>query len=385
MAKNYYETLGVSKDASADEIKSAYRKLAKKYHPDLNKDNKEAAEKFKEVSQAYEVLSDATKKKNYDTYGTADPGNFGAGGGQGGFSGFGGFGGGQGFGFEDIFNIFGNFGAQSGRQSMAVHGEDITVKLNLSFEEAVSGVKKDISINRVEECHICSGTGAKNGTDYSTCKECNGSGFVQYTERTLFGQVRKTGVCKTCNGTGKEIHEKCDHCHGEGYVKTQKTVTVNVPEGIDDGQVITMRNQGNSGMRGGQNGDLQIIISVKPHKLLVRDGYDLNLKLYVPFHILLNGGTVTVPTAKGTTDLKIAPLTQSNTTFKFKGKGIKHLHSNSTGNLNVVVVAESPKTLSKEDKKLLEKLTANLKESNFAKYKSYLSELNALQKEQNKK
>lgn len=380
MAKNYYETLGVSKTASADEIKSAYRKLAKKYHPDLNKDNPQAAEKFKEASEAYEVLSDATKKKNYDTYGTAEPGGFGGAGGQG----FGGFGGGQGFGFEDIFNIFGNFGAGAGgaRQSMAVHGEDITVSLNLTFEEAVFGVKKDITINRVEDCHVCDGTGAKNGTAYSTCKECNGSGFVQYTERTMFGQVRRTGVCKTCNGTGKEIHEKCEHCKGQGHVKAQKTITVNVPEGIDDGQVITMRNQGNAGLRGGQNGDLQIIISVKPHKLLVREGYDLNLKLYVPFYILLNGGTITVPTAKGTTELKIAPLTQSNTTFKFKGKGIKHLHSNTTGDLNIVVVAESPKSLNKEEKKMLEKLQNELKENSFAKYKAYLSELNNLTKKE---
>lgn len=373
MAKNYYETLGVKKEASADEIKSAYRKLAKQYHPDLNKDS-QSAEKFKEINEAYEVLSDPTKKSNYDQFGSANgpnPNDFFGGGAGGNFGGFN-FGG-----FEDIFNIFGNFGGGGARQaSTAIHGEDITVKLNLTFEEAVFGVSKNITIPRVETCHVCNGTGAKHGTAYKTCKECNGSGHVKYTENSLFGRIIKTGICKTCNGTGKEITEKCDVCNGNGYLKEQKTVSVNIPAGIDDGQVITMRNQGNAGIRGGENGDLQIIISIKPHKLLIRDGFDLNLKLYVPFYLLLSGGEITIPLAKGTHKLAIPPLTQSNTTFKLKGKGIKHLNSSSVGNLNVVVIAETPKTLSKEDKHNLEKLQAGLKDSAFARYKSYLNELN---------
>lgn len=373
MAKNYYDILGVSKDASADEIKSAYRKLAKQYHPDLNKDNPQAAEKFKEINEAYEVLSDPQKRQNYDTYGSANGPNpndfFGGGGFSGGFS----------FdGFEDLFNIFGNFGKSRSANSTAIHGEDITVKLNLTFEESVFGVTKNITINKIENCHLCNGIGAKHGTAYTTCKECNGSGYVKYTENTLFGRMIKTGVCKTCNGTGKKITEKCDHCNGNGYTKVQKTVSVNVPAGIDDGQVITMRNAGNSGIRGGENGDLQIIVSVKPHKLLVREGYDLNLKLYVPFYLLILGGEVTVPLPKGTTKLSIPPLTQSNTIFKLKGKGIKHLNSNTVGNLNVVVIGESPKNLSKEDKILLEKLSKGLKDSDFARYKTFLNEMNNL-------
>lgn len=377
MAKNYYDTLGVNKTASADEIKSAYRKLAKQYHPDLNKDNEQAAEKFKQINEAYEVLSDPTKKSNYDTYGSAagpNPNDF-FGGGGGGFGNFN-FGG-----FEDIFNIFGNFGGGGRTPNAAIHGEDVTIKLNLSFEEAVFGVVKNVNVNRVESCHFCNSTGAKNGTDYSTCKECNGSGYVKYSENTLFGKVIKTGVCKSCNGNGKNIHEKCDKCTGSGYVKNSKNITVNVPAGIDDGQVITMRSQGNAGMRGGENGDLQIIISVKPHKILIRDGYDLNLKLYVPFYLLISGGEVTIPLSKGTTSLKIPALTQSNTIFKLKGKGIKHLNSNSTGNLNVTVIGEAPKTLSKDDKQLLEKLQNSLSENSFSRYKSYLNELKNIKEE----
>jgi len=371
MAKNYYDILGVNKNASADEIKGAYRKLAKQYHPDLNKDNPQAAEKFKEISEAYEVLSDSTKKSNYDNYGSANGPNpndfFGGGGGAGGFN-FGGF--------EDIFNIFGNFGGGAKGFSTAIHGEDITVKLNLSFEEAVFGVSKNINVTRIESCHICGGTGAKNGTAYSTCKECNGSGHLRYTENTLFGKVIKTGICKACNGTGKKITEKCDKCNGNGYNKVSKNIMVNIPAGIDDGQVITMRNSGNAGIRGGENGDLQIVISVKSHRLLVREGYNLSLKLYVPFYILLNGGEVTIPLAKGTTNLKIPSLTQSNTVFKLKGKGIKHLNSNAQGDLNVVVIGEAPKNLSKDEKVFIEQLEEKFSGASFARYKAYLTELN---------
>lgn len=378
MAKNYYDILGVKKDASEDEIKSAYRKLAKQYHPDLNKDNQAAEEKFKEVSEAYEVLSDKTKRSNYDQFGSAsgpNPNDFFGGNGGGGFN-FGGF--------EDLFNIFGNFGgARGGAASNAIHGEDITVKLNISFEEAVFGATKNINVNKIESCHLCNGTGAKHGTAYSTCKECSGSGHVRYTENTMFGRVIKTGVCKTCNGTGKAIHEKCDKCSGNGYLKEPKNISINIPAGIDDGQVITMRNQGNAGIRGGENGDLQIIIAVKPHKLLVRDGYDLNLKLYVPFYLLITGGVVTVPLTKGKMELKIPELTQSNTIFKLKGKGVKHLNSNTYGSLNVVVIGEAPKSLSKEEKRVVESMTRELNQNNFSRYKSYLSELNKLPDEEN--
>lgn len=375
MAKNLYDVLGVKKDASADEIKSAYRKLAKQYHPDVNQGNPNAAEKFKEISVAYEVLSDPTKRSNYDQYGSADgpnPNDFFGGGGAGGFGGFN-FGG-----FEDLFNIFGS--SSRGGQNV-VHGEDITVRLNLSFQEAVFGVTKNISVHRTEICEDCNATGAKNGTAYSSCKDCNGSGFVKETQNTIFGRTVRTTSCRTCAGTGKQIHEKCQTCTGTGYVKRANTISVNIPAGIDDGQVVTMRNAGNMGRNGGENGDLQIIISVKPHKLLVREGYDLNLKLYVPFYLLITGGEVDVPLPKGKQKLKIPPLTQSNTVFRLKGKGIKHLNSNAHGSINVVVIGESPKTLGKEEKAALAKLKSTLKESSFARYTSYNAEMKNLKDE----
>lgn len=370
--KDYYETLGVDKNASADEIKSAYRKLAKKYHPDLNKDNPEAAEKFKEVNEAYECLGDEQKRKNYDQFGSAD--------GNQGFNGFGGFGNGGGFGgsfnMDDIFNMFSGFG--SSNANMGMQGEDLQIQLNLSFEEAVFGCTKTFNINRVESCSKCSGTGAKNGTEFTTCSECNGTGTARYAENTLFGRVVKTGPCRHCNGTGKIIKESCSECGGSGKKRVNAQVSVNVPAGIDDGQVITMRGKGNAGSRGGANGDLHIIVKVASHKILVRDGYDLTLKLYLPFYTLLLGGEVEIPHPKGTTTLKIPELTQSNTVFKLKGKGIKNLNSSAVGNLIVTVVAETPKKLSRDEKAMLAKLKDSLGDDDFARYKNYKKDISSL-------
>ncbi len=376
MAKNYYDILGVSKNASADEIKSAYRGLAKKYHPDINKEPG-AAEKFKEINEAYEVLSDPTKKSNYDNYGSAtgpNPNDFfgGANGGAGGFSGGFGFGG-----LDDLFNMFsGGFGGK--RNSTKVNGEDINVKMNLTFEEAVFGCAKEINVTKIENCEKCNGTGAKNGTKYTTCPECNGSGSVTYTENTILGRVVRTGICKSCNGTGRKIIEKCENCNGDGYNKVTKTVSIKVPAGIDNDQILTMTGGGNAGIRGGRNGDLHIYVSVKDHKLFDRDGYDLNLKVYVPFYTLINGGEVEIPLTKGTTTIKIPELTQSNTIFKLKGKGIKNLNSNSYGNINVTIVGEAPKSLSKDAKQLIDKLKETLNDDNFSRYKNYVKDLKDL-------
>jgi len=367
--KNYYDILGLDKNASPEDIKSAYRKLAKKYHPDINREDG-AAEKFKEVNEAYECLSDPKKKANYDQFGSAD-----------GPQGFGGFGGGADFGgfdfggFGDIFsNIFGGFGGGSTR-NMGSRGEDLQVQITLSFEEAVFGVSKDITLNRIEKCTHCSGTGAKNGTEYKTCSECNGSGQVRYTENSMFGRVIRQGICKNCNGTGKEIKEKCTECGGNGYKKVNSTISINIPAGIDDGQVLTMRGKGNCGKRGGEDGDLHVIVKVKPHRLLVREGFDLTLKVYVPFFTLLLGGEIEIPLPKGTTTLKIPELTQSNTVFKLKGKGIKYLNRETYGNLVITVVGETPKSLSKADKKALNVLRDNIKNDDFSRYKDYLREI----------
>ena len=370
--KNYYDILGVDKNASPDEIKSAYRKLAKKYHPDINKESG-ADEKFKEVNEAYECLSDPQKKSNYDQFGSATgPQGFGGfGGGTGGFGGFGDCGD-----FGDIFsNIFGGFGGGT-KTKQAQRGEDIQMQMNLSFEEAVFGTTKEIHVPRYENCSHCNGTGAKNGTEYTKCSDCNGTGQVRYTSNTMFGTMVKQGVCKTCNGTGKVIKEKCSECNGNGYKKVNSTISVKVPAGIDDGQVLTMRGKGNCGKRGGEDGDLHIIVNVDEHRLLDRDGFDLHLKLYVPFYTLLLGGEVEIPLAKGTTTLKIPELTQSNTVFKLRGKGIKYLNRETYGNLIVTVVAETPKNLSKADKKAIEELKKSLKPDNFSRYKDYQKDLN---------
>ena len=372
--KNYYDILGISKDASPDEIKSAYRKLAKKYHPDINKEPG-ASDKFKEINEAYECLSDPTKKSNYDQYGNANgPQGFGGFDGSAGFGGFGDF-----SDLGDIFgNIFGGFGNSRERRNMSSKGEDLQVQITISFEEAVFGAKKDITISRIESCSKCNGTGAKNGTEYSTCSDCHGTGQVRYQENSLFGRVIRQGPCKTCNGTGRIIKEKCSECNGNGYKKVNTTISFNIPAGIDNNQVLTMPGKGNCGKRGGQDGDLHIIIKIKPHKILVRDGYDLNLKLYLPFYTLLLGGEVEIPLAKGTTTLKIPELTQSNTIFKLKGKGIKYLDRELYGNLLVTVIAETPKSLSKSDKKALEEIKNSIKPDSFTRYKDYKKDLDSL-------
>ena len=233
MAKDYYDILGVSKTASADEIKSAYRRLAKQYHPDLNK-GEEAANKFKEINEAYECLSDPQKKSNYDQFGSSEgPQGFG-GAGAGGFSGFGGF--------EDIFNMFSGFGGSSARRTKQ-DGEDINVRVNLSFKEACNGGTKTISINRYEKCEDCNGTGAKNGKEYTTCKECGGSGQVRQVQNTLFGQMVNVTTCKTCGGSGKIIKEKCNSCLGKGFIRRARTITINIPAGISDGQILTLKKE----------------------------------------------------------------------------------------------------------------------------------------------
>lgn len=368
--KDYYKVLGVDKNASADEIKSAYRKLAKKYHPDLNKDSKEAGEKFKEVNEAYEVLSDPTKKSNYDQYGSSEgPQNFGdffSGAGNSGFSSsnFSG-------GFSDIFSdLFSAFG--SSRQRTVERGEDINIEISISLEDSAFGATKYVTINKIEACKECFGTGAKNGTEFQTCSACNGTGRVKVTQNTIFGTtIRETG-CKACNATGKIIKEKCSACSGKGYNKVNKEVAIKIPAGIDDEQVLRLREEGNAPLRSGISGDLNIKIRVLPHKVLVRKGFDLLLDLHVPFTTCLLGGVVEIPTLEGKYKLEIKELTQSGTIMRIKGKGIKHLNRDGRGDLVVTIKSEAPKSLDRKTKDLLKEIDKNLKESDFTKYKSFL-------------
>ena len=262
--KDYYNILGVEKNASADDIKSAYRRLAKKYHPDLNK-TEEAASKFKEINEAYEVLGDEKKRANYDQFGSADGPQFSGGGG-----GFGDFFSGAG-GFGDIFgDIFSAFGGGERRSSIRERGEDIDLSMTISFEEACFGCEKEISVPRIGKCSDCRGTGAKNGTEFTTCPECHGTGRVRYQQRTMFGTTIREGGCQKCNATGKIVREKCSSCAGKGYKKETAKVSVKIPAGIDNGQTLRMRGQGNAPVREGDNGDLNIKINVLPHKILVR-------------------------------------------------------------------------------------------------------------------
>lgn len=368
MANNdYYSTLGVNKSASDDEIKSAYRQLAKKYHPDLNK-TPEAAEKFKEINEAYSVLSDKQKRANYDQYGSAEgPQGFGGSGFSGNYEG--GFGG-----FEDIFNIFSNFGGRS--QPTQEEGEDIETSLNISFMEAVFGVEKEITVNRKERCKDCGGTGAKSNSDYVTCSECNGAGRVTYTQQTLFGMTRSTGICRNCGGKGKVVKEKCPNCKGSGLKTMSAKIKVKVPAGIDNEQVLRLNGEGHqTASNNGIPGDLRILIRVESHPLLIRKGFDLYVDVYAPITTLMLGGKVEIPTLKGINTIDVAPFTQSNTKYTLKGKGVKYLKGIGSGDLIVTLKGEMPRDVDKNTLKLIKELENSISEKAYPKTRKYQEKL----------
>lgn len=370
-SKDYYSILGVDKSASADEIKSAYRRLAKKYHPDINP-SEEAANKFKEINEAYEVLGDDKKRANYDQYGSADGPQFGGAGGAGGFGDF--FSGGSGgFSdiFSDIFSAFGGGGAQS--QRVMEKGDDIFVNIVLSFEEACFGVEKNITFNKIEKCPDCKGTGAKNGKEFTVCPDCKGTGRVRFQQNTMFGTTIREAGCTKCNATGKIIKEKCSTCNGKGYSKISKTVKVKVPAGIDDGQTIRMKGEGNAPVRDGINGDLNIHVSVSPHKVLVRKGNDIYLDLYIPFTKALLGTKIEIPTLKGPYVLTIPELTPSGTVMRLKNKGVKVLNRDAYGDMLVSIKAEPPKSMDRATKKAIEELDGKIDEKSYTKYQNFLS------------
>ena len=376
---NPYETLGVSKTASADEIKSAYRRLAKKYHPDVNPNNKEAEEKFKEVNAAYEILSDPKKKANFDRFGSADGPSFGGGAGGAGFGGFdfSGFGG-----FSDIFeNIFDQGGIDSifgGRRARARanRGTDIVIDCDISFEESCNGTSKNIIFNRNERCPDCHGTGARDDNSLQTCSYCHGAGQVKQAQRLGGLVIENTTTCPVCHGTGKIIIDKCRTCAGKGSFKKQVSSVVNIPAGIDDGQTLTITGEGNMAEGpAGISGDLQIRIHVAKHPILMREDFDLYMELPITFTQAILGTKVKIPVIGGYMDLEIPPNTQNGTLRRIRGKGVKRLRSVGTGDLVVKIFVEMPKTIDKRTAQLLEALDTDIRADSYKKVASYRSKV----------
>lgn len=346
--RDYYEVLGVSKGASDDEIKKAYRKVAKQYHPDLNPGDATAEAKFKEANEAYEVLSDSDKKARYDQYGHAgvDP-NFGAGGFSGGFE--------SGFDFGDLFgDMFGFGGYQN--PNAPKKGQTIQTNLTISFDEAVKGCKKKVNITKSESCTECSGTGATKGTAADICKTCHGTGAVSIQQRTGFGIVSTTRPCPDCKGKGKIIKNPCKQCGGTGFQRKNKTIEITIPAGIDNGQTLNVRGEGNPGTNGGPTGDLHVNINVRSHEFFNRDGFNIWCDISVTYAQAALGDTLYIPTLDGKVKYELPAGTQPGEVFRFKDKGIQILNGRGKGDQFIKIAVEVPKNLSKEQKDLIKKL-----------------------------
>ncbi|MDR1138366.1 MAG: J domain-containing protein [Clostridiales bacterium] len=358
MAKSFYETLGVSKDASDEELKKQYRVLAKKYHPDLNQGNEEAAKKFKEINEAYDTLSDPQKRAEYD-----NPSAFGGFGGSGGFD-FGGFGGGFGSSFfDDFVSIFN--GGSGGNSSRG----DIQTTVTLTFEEAAFGVAKDISVTRYESCNPCNGTGAKGGTAFSKCSTCGGSGSTRATQDTPFGRIVQQRACGACGGSGHIIKEKCSTCNGKQSIRKTVNLSVVFPSGVEPGQAMTVKGEGDR--IGKVAGNLIIMINVAPHKIFKRKGLDIHATLSIPFVQALIGGKINIPTLKDKKTITLTECTQTNTTFRVRGEGIETKRNK--GDLLITIEIEMPEKLNKEQKKLVEELNKSLKPEQFSKSRDFMN------------
>lgn len=360
--RDYYEVLGLNKGASEEEIKKAFRKMALKYHPDRNPGDKDAEEKFKEVNEAYSILSDPEKKDKYDRFGHAgvDPNaGFGGAGGFGG--GFGGFGG-----FEDIFSDlfgggggfggFGGFGGGAARRNAPMKGRDLQKDLTISFEEAAFGTKKSIRITKYVKCETCNGEGTAEGTSKKTCPKCGGSGQVRTVQNTPLGRFQSTAPCPDCGGKGTIIETPCPDCHGSGKVRKTITINVDIPAGVDNDSVIPIRGQGDPGENGGPNGDFYVVISVKPHELFRRDRDNLYIDIPIGFHQAALGDEITVPTLDGKVSYKVPAGTQPGTVFRLKGKGVKNVRTGRMGDLYVKVQLEVPTKLNAAQKKAIREM-----------------------------
>ena len=373
--RDYYEVLGVAKNATEDEIKKAYRKLAIKYHPDKNPDDKEAEEKFKEAAEAYDVLSNADKRARYDQFGHA------------GAQGAGGFGGGfGGFSMEDIFSQFGDIfgghfggfgGAAGGRGQRQRRGSDLRIKVSLTLEEIAKGVTKTLKIPTMVSCEKCNGSGAKNGSAYSTCSTCNGSGMIRQRQQTILGVMESTAPCPHCEGNGKIITDKCDNCRGEGVERKEQTVSINIPAGVADGMIIRVNGKGNAARRGGASGDLLVVVEEIQHPELIREDSDVIYNLMLDVVTATLGGSVEVPTISGRARVKIAPGTQPGKILRLRGKGLPSVNGYGSGDQLINIMVYIPEQLNKEELKAFEALkdSENIVPSNDTKNRIF-SKLN---------
>ncbi len=371
--RDYYEVLGVEKTASDAELKKAYRKLAMKYHPDQNPGDKAAEERFKEVNEAYEVLSDPEKKARYDQYGFAgvDP-NFNPG-----FTG-----GGEGFGFGDLGDIFGDFfsgfgfgGGGSARRNAPQKGQNIMAQLEITFEEAAFGTEKEITVPVVEDCAKCHGTGCADGAAPETCSTCHGTGTVRTTRQTAFGTFTQQTACPKCGGAGTIIQKPCTTCKGKGKVRRNKKLSVQIPAGIDDGQSVRIRGEGNVGSHGGPRGDLLVTVAVQKHKLFRRDGANVLCEMPISFTQAALGADIEVPTLDGKVRYHVPEGTQTGTTFRLKGRGMYYVGYKTRGDQYVTVVVETPTNLTKEQKELLRKLESTAGDDAQPKRRGFFEKL----------
>ena len=360
--RDYYEVLGVDKNADDSAIKKAYRALAKKYHPDANPDNPEAEKKFKEAGEAYAVLSDPEKRRQYDQFGHAAF-DGGAGAGAGGFGGFGGFSGFD-FGGDDIFGdlfggMFGGGGAGRATRNGPMKGANVKVAVRLTFEEAVFGCKRDVTVNYKDECATCHGSGAKAGTSPTTCPKCNGKGQIRYSQQTIFGTMQNVKTCPDCGGTGKIIKDKCPDCHGNGYIQTKKKFEVNIPAGVDNGMSVRVAGGGEPGVNGGPRGDLLVEVIVSPHPIFKRQDTNIYSTVPISFAKAALGGSIRVKTVDGDVDVSIKAGTQTDSRVRLKGKGVPSLRNkNVRGDHYITLVVSVPTKLTKEQKAALEAFDA---------------------------